>query len=311
MVNRRTFLKTGSAAALLAGCSRGPKKSTLALNWKPDPQFGGFYAADFGPHQISVEILPGGAGTPAIQMVGAGSATFGIAAADDVVLARSRGNDVVAVYAVFQNNPQGIMVHASRHLNAIGDVVKEGTLAMQRGLPYARILERKFGLDKVQVVPSPGGDVAVFLHDPLFAQQCYVMSEPLVAKAKGGDVQVFPVSDLGYNPYHGVLVTSGDLLRKEESMVRHMVEAVRQGWRFYLDDPKEANERMHLGNPSMDIASFEAVAEAQKPFVETEGTRRDGLGSMRKDRWEELCRQLVELGDIPKAPPVEECYREM
>ncbi len=45
-------------------------------------------------------------------MVEAGKVEFGIAAADEVVLARDRGTDIVAVFATYQTNPQGIMVHA-------------------------------------------------------------------------------------------------------------------------------------------------------------------------------------------------------
>ena len=71
-MNRRKFVFAG--AALLAACSKAPGKIRLALNWKPDPQFGGFYAAPYQAHALDVDILPGGAGTPTIQMVGAGSA---------------------------------------------------------------------------------------------------------------------------------------------------------------------------------------------------------------------------------------------
>src|SRR5690349_8474220 len=133
-MQRRTFVKLGAAAGLLAGCnSSGPAKLKLALNWKPDPQFGGFYAAPYQKHGLDVDILPGGAGTPTVQMIGAGSAEFGIVSADELVVARSRGNDVVALFAVFQDCPQGIMAHASRHLASIGDVTREGTLAIQSG----------------------------------------------------------------------------------------------------------------------------------------------------------------------------------
>ena len=59
---------------MLAACGKAPGKIRLALNWKPDPQFGGFYAAPYQAHGLDVDILPGGAGTPTIQMVGAGSA---------------------------------------------------------------------------------------------------------------------------------------------------------------------------------------------------------------------------------------------
>ena len=108
-MKRRGFVSI-LAAGLLAACGKTPKLR-LALNWKPDPQFGGFYAAPFEKHGLDVEILPGGAGTPTVQMIGAGSAEFGIVSADELVLARSLGNDVVALFAVFQNCPQGLMVH--------------------------------------------------------------------------------------------------------------------------------------------------------------------------------------------------------
>src|SRR5579863_6439070 len=239
------------ALALLAACGKAPGKIRLALNWKPDPQFGGFYAAPYQAHGLNVEILPGGAGTPTIQMIGAGSAEFGVVSADELVVARSRGNDVVAVFAVFQNNPQGIMVHASRKLTSLGDVFKSGTVAMQRGLSYARLLEKKYGFDKVKIVPSPGGDVSAFLHDKNFAQQCYITSEPLVARRLGADVQVFPIFDIGFNPYTDVMATSGDLLRSKPEMVKAMVAAVGEGLRIYREDPKPTNLRMQQLNPTM------------------------------------------------------------
>jgi NitT/TauT family transport system substrate-binding protein len=302
MIRRRAFLAS-SAAALLAGCGKS-SKTRLALNWKPDPQFGGFYAAPYEKYGLDVEILPGGAGTPTVQMIGAGSAEFGIVSADELVLARSRGNDAVALFAVFQNCPQGIMVHASRKLASIGDVVKEGTLAIQRGLPYARLLEKKYGFDKVKVAPSPGGDITSFLHDEKFAQQCFIMSEPLQAKKAGVDVRVFPVADIGYNPYTTVLAVSGSYLRSNRDRAKAMTDAVREGWRAYLDDPNPTNERMHALNPSMDAATFAEVAAAQKPFIET-----STLGAMTAARWDALIAQLKDLGDIAQNIPAEECFR--
>lgn len=312
-MNRRTFLARFSAVSygtMLAACGK-TSKIRLALNWKPDPQFGGFYAAPYQKRGLDVEILPGGAGTPTVQMIGAGSAEFGIVSGDELVVARSRGNDVVALFAVFQNCPQGIMAHASRHLTSIGDVLKEGTLALQRGLPYARILEKKYGFDHVKVVPSPGGDISAFLRDEKFAQQCFVMSEPLLARHAGVDVKVFPVADIGYNPYTTVLATSGTQLKSDPSRAAAMVAATREGWRAYLDDPKPTNARMHEMNPSMDAATFAEVAEAQKPFIQTAETAREGLGVMTAERWTTLIGQLAELGDIPQAFPAQDCFRNL
>src|SRR6185295_18918030 len=302
-MTRRSFC--GACAALLASCGK-PTKTRLALNWKPDPQFGGFYAAPYSKQGLDVEILPGGAGTPTVQMIGAGSAEFGIVSADELVVARARGNDVVALFAVFQNCPQGIMAHASRHLTSVGDVVKEGTLAIQRGLPYARILEKKYGFDHVKVVPSPGGDTSAFLRDEKFAQQCFVMSEPLQARHAGADVTVFPVADIGYNPYTTVLATSGALFKSDPKRSAAMVAAVREGWRDYLDNPAATNSKMHELNPSMDAAAFTEVAEAQKSFIETAQ-----LGAMTAERWTTLIGQLKDLGDIPQAMPAQDCFRNL
>ncbi len=310
MIYRRNFLVAG-AAALLTACGKSSQKIRLALNWKPEPDFGGFYAAPYQKYGLDVEILPGGAGTPTIQMVGAGSAEFGIVAADELVVARSRGNDVVAVFAVFQNNPLGIMVHASRKLTSLADVFTGGTVAMQRGLYYARLLEKKYGFDKVKIVPSPNGDVSAFLHDKNFAQQGYVTSEPLIAKRLGGDVQVFPISDIGFNPYTDVMATSGELLRSKPEMVKSMVAAVREGLRIYLDNPQPTNLRMQQLNPTMGLEMFTESAEAQRPLIETEETRKNGLGVMTRERWEALIMQLKNLGDIENAPAAEDCFRSL
>jgi NitT/TauT family transport system substrate-binding protein len=302
---RRTFLKLLPAAGLLAACGKS-SKIRLALNWKPDPEFGGFYAADYSKHGLDVELLPGGSGTPTVQMIGAGSAEFGILQADELLLARARGNDVVALFATLQSSPIGIMTHASRKLESIGDVLKSGTLAIESGLPYARLLKKKFGFDHVKVVPSPGGDLTIFLNDENFAQQVFVTTEPLQAKRKGVEVKVFPVSDIGYNPYTTVMATSGDLLRKNPDIAKNMVAAVREGWLGYLQNAAPTNDKMHALNRSMEAASFAEIAEAQKPLVEA-----SPLGTMTTDRWDALAAQLKEIGDIEKAPPASECFRDL
>jgi len=196
-----------------------------------------------------------------------------------------------------------------RRVEKVSFVMKEGTIALQRGLPYARILEKKYGFDKVKVAPSPGGDLSAFLSDEKFAQQCFVFVEPLAARHKGVDTKVFDILDIGYNPYTGVMITSGETLRKRGDLVKSMVEAVREGWRAYLDDPNPTDQKMHEMNPSMELATFDEIAEAQKPFIETEETRKNGLGVMTRERWATLAQQLKDLGDVPSAPAPDEYFR--
>ena len=285
----------------------------LQLNWKPEPQFGGFYAAqlngDYEKQRLSVDVVAGGVGTPTVQMVGAGRVEFAVVSADELIIARSKGNKVVALFAVYQTNPQAIMAHASRGFTTIGDVfTHEGTVAMQKGLPYAEFLQRKFGFDKVRIVPSPGGDLSVFRSDPNYAMQCFATSEPLAARKLGLDPQTFLIAEAGYNPYTTVLVTRDDYLAEHRDTAAAMVAAVRAGWRAYLDDPAKTNAAMHPLNPTMDPQTFADAAEAQKPLIETVETQTIGLGGMTSQRWSELATQLVELGVVDKAPAAEQCF---
>lgn len=301
-----------SAAGLGMGDAGGfGTKLVLALNWVPEPEFGGFYAArETGAYRrqgFDVDIRGGGAGVPVIQMVATGRADFGTVGADELVTARARGADVVAVFATFQTSPQGIMVHASRHLEGLRDVFQSGTLAIEPGLAYAAYLKTLYPWQGVKIVPYDGG-VARFLADESFAQQCYVTSEPIAAKKQGGDPQVFLVADSGFNPYTTVIVARKELVSQKPEMVAAFVTASAEGWQNYLSDPHPTNELLGRLNPSMDAATLEAAAEAQKPLIETELTRREGLGTMTAERWETLAKQLAELKLIERAPAASELF---
>jgi NitT/TauT family transport system substrate-binding protein len=59
-------------------------------------------------------------------------------------------------------------------------------------------------------------------------------------------------------------------------------------------------------NTSMDLATFNEAAEAQKPLVVSDDTKAKGLGAMTKERWTTVADQLVKLKVLEKAPNVDE-----
>ncbi|WP_437500121.1 ABC transporter substrate-binding protein [Sorangium sp. So ce1099] len=284
-------------------------KVKLALNWVPEPEFGGFYEAResgaFAKEGLDVEILGGGAGVPVVQMVAGGQVDFGISGADEVLTARARGADVLPLFAVFQTSPQAIMTHESRGAKGIADVLKSGTLAIEPGLPYAAYLKKKYGFDKVKVVPYDGG-VARFVADKDFSQQCFITAEPIAARRKGSDPATFLVASEGFNPYVVVVITRAALWKENPERVRAFARAAREGWRTYLHDPTRANAVMAKLNTSMDAETFVAAAEAQRPLIETPEAKEKGLGAMTRERWETLAKQLVDLGVLQKLPTMDD-----
>ncbi|MEP7051875.1 MAG: ABC transporter substrate-binding protein [Pseudomonadota bacterium] len=283
----------------------------LALDWVPEPEFGGFYAGRedgaYARHGLKIEIQGGGAGVPVLQMVATGRADFGTVGADELITARARGADVVALFAVFQTSPQGIMVHASRKLQKLEDAFRSGTLGLETGLAYVSYLKKKFSWAGVKIVPYDGG-VAHFLLDATFGQQCYVSSEPIAARQKGSDPQVFLIADSGFNPYTTVVITRRALLHENAALVRAFVLATRDGWRDYLDHPEPTNALLNKLNSALDGATLSAAAAAQKSLIETADTARDGLGSMQRVRWQELANQLLELKILDKPAAVDDLF---
>ena len=278
----------------------------LALNWKPEPQFGGFYAAQlqgfYRKNNLDLKIIEGGSGTPTIQMLLAGKVDYAVVSADEVVIAhaRSAGN-IVALFATYQISPQGIMTHAERGFKSIEDVVHgEGVLLWQSGLPYAQYFRKKYSPLTVVTAPYLGG-IGNFQNDPNLSQQCFVTSEPLTAAAAGLEVKTFLVADSGYNPYTAVLVTRRDRLQQSPTEVKGMVAAVRSGWNSYLLDPTSTNEAMQVLNKAMSAQTFTQSAQAQHKLIRTDATRR--VGEMTLERWQTLADQLLEISVIQKPIP--------
>jgi NitT/TauT family transport system substrate-binding protein len=313
-----TGIGRGALLALLtangAGCGAPAEETvTIALNWKPEPEFGGLYAAReaklFEQAGLTVEIT-GGAGAPVIQMLVAGQVTFGIVNADDVLIARAHGDDLVAVFATYQTSPVGIMAHAARGAGSLAELFAlGGTLAVEPGMPYVQFLERKYDLSKLKIVPY-GFNIAPFLTAPDMAMQCFVTSEPIEARRQGADPRVFLVADSGYSPYTAVLATRGSVVRDEPELVRALVQVLRAGWRRYLDDPGPVNAVMHELNPDMDRETFDLAAVAQHGLIEDEWTRAHGLGGMSVARWRALGEQLLELGILTTVPDPAACFVE-
>ena len=304
----RTIIVAILASLLCVACGKASNSSSgtarpkvkLQLNWKPEPQFGGFYAAEvegiYSRHGLDVTITAGGAGAPTVEMIGAGTVPFAIVSGDEIIRARAKDNPVVALFAVYQTNPQGIMTRAARGFKTLSDVFAHpGTLAIERGLPYADFLEKKYGFAKLKIVPSPFGDLSLYRTQPDYAMQCFVTSEPLAAKETGIEPQTFLIAESGYNPYTTVLATSESYLKANPRIVKSMIEAVREGWQNYLADPTQTNEYMGKLNPTMDAKTFKDSAKAQKPLIETGDTKRLGLGAMTIERWQMLVQQLVDL----------------
>jgi len=311
----KIFLVLVLFACDLMAAEKTLQKAKLALNWKAEPQFGGFYQAqqdgDYQKIGLDMEIIEGGSGTPTIQMLMNDKVDFAVVSSEEILLAadRSPNNKVVALFATYQTYPHMIMTHAERNFKSLQEVfTSDGILSIQPGLPYFQFLLKKYPNPKVQTVPYAGG-VTAFLNNPKYSQQGFATSEPLLAEKAGAKVKTFLIADTGFNPYTTVLAVSQKWLKSHGATAKDLQKATQQGWAKYLKNPDKMNQYMASLNKSMDLQTFQKSAQAQKALIQNKLTDSKGLGYMQQQRWETLSSQLLQTGQIKTASPVKELFQ--
>jgi NitT/TauT family transport system substrate-binding protein len=272
----------------------------LALNWFPEAEHGGYYAAlthgYFAEEGLSVTIRPGSKKVQVVTDVADGSVAFGVDNADKLLSFRAQEADVVAVMSPIQNSPRCIMVHKKLGLTRLEDLAgrKPFTLAMNGAQPFAQFLKKRVDLTDIQIVAYPA-NVVQFLIEPNYGQQAYSFSEPFLAEQKESDPQCLMLSDLGFNTYTSMLLARRELIETQPELVAKMTRASIRGWKKYLAEPAETNRHIHEQNPEMPLDVLEFGVKALKPLCLPEGFSEDRLGEMTAERWKTLVDQLVEI----------------
>lgn len=284
----------------------------IQLNWFPEPEFGGFYAAEhlgfFRDEGLDVQLIPGGPGVATPQLAATGSVEFSVVGADQVVTTRAQGAPLVAVYASYQTSPRGIMVHSGAPFDSLEQLWNSTTtIAVEAGLPFVKWLQNTYGGQRLTLIPS-GGGLAAFQQDNTLAQAVFVFAEPVVMDERNIPVRIFPISESGYNPYAVVLATSEHYLRERPEIVAGVTRALRKGWAAYLADPKPTNVLIASLNKEMTLASMNLSAHRAMAYVKP--TRNGDLGHMTLSRWTRLIEQLESIDAISGVKPLAaDCFQ--
>ena len=296
---------------MLATDGKSLTKVTLQLNWFPEAEHGGYYAAlvhgFFSEEGLDVEIIPGGPGSPVIQKLVANQTTFVVGNADQVLTGRNQEAEVIALFAPIQMSPRCIMVHASSGIERL-DELQNMTVAMSSGRAFALYMQKQLSLEGVRVVGYPGS-MSVFLNDNNFAQQGYVFSEPFIAEQQGGDPHVLMVSELGFNPYASLLITRSDTMEANPQLVAAMVRASKHGWQTYLESPEKTNALIHQQNEEMGLEILDYGATVLKDLCLPDAMPAAQLGVMTLQRWTQLRDQLAEIDLVDKNLDVTKAFK--
>jgi NitT/TauT family transport system substrate-binding protein len=269
-----------------------PREVSMVMNWFAQSEHGGYWqiaAEEIGADQgVTIDVEQGGPQIQTIPQVASGEFDYGLAIADQLLLGRSEGAPVVALFSPL-NSPRCVIFQTAAGIDSFEDI--EGhPVAIAAAGGWWEFVKNRFELDEVREINFTGQLTELKQNDQL-VQQCFFTSEPFEAEQQGIDAETLLISEAGYNPYTNFLFTTERKIREDPEEVAAVVAAAKEGWEQFIADPAagiahiiEVNEEM-----TEDKARFahETIAE---------GLLVDPLGCMELERWQELHDQIREVG---------------
>src|ERR1700733_12375422 len=304
----------GSPAAGSSASSSAPagaEKFTMLLPWYADPEGGGFFAAQeeglYAKAGLDVTLQSGGPQVSETTLVATGRAQIGFTDAAGIVEAQQQGIPIIAIGALYQNNPVGVMVHASTGITGFKQMAGKTWVVQTGELGPAWIQKQdKIGFQ----TQAYEGSIAAFLKNDSLVQQGWATNEAYQAQEAGVKVNFVPFSASGFNPYNDVFFTSKSYLATHKSELEKFLAASMQGWQDYMGNitaAKAANAALLKANSQQTSQSVWFAWDKERPFV-TWGDGKTQLGAMSAARWSTFLDQLVALGQVKSKPPLSSLF---
>lgn len=276
--------------------AQAEEKVRLLMDWFPQANQSGFWQAQIDSASnpdLDIEVVGGGPRIQVVTQVATGQAEFGLASADNLLLARHNGAPVKAVFVSIDYAPYTLVYHPDQGIKTIEDLSGK-TGAVVLGSTYWEWVKQTYKLDTKEIPLT--GDLALFANTPDMFQQGYSIFLPARMDEKGIPNEQFKVADLGYRPY-SILVTTEEMIKEKPELVATVVEAVQQGWRSFMADPAPTREMLLPLNKGVSGAVHDRSVELMKAdFLPADLMK---VGCMSSARWIELADQMKSIDALP------------
>jgi NitT/TauT family transport system substrate-binding protein len=313
-MKRRAFI--ASASAVLIAPARAATTIRFVTDWKAQAEHGGFYQAVaqglYAKRGIDVKIIQGGPDVNVPQLLAGGAADFGMGSNSFIAMNLVKQNiPIRAVMAIFQKDPQVLIAHPRRDLNSLADMRGKPVLisaaTMTAFWPWLRA---KFGFKDTQIRKYTY-NLAPFIVDPNAIQEGYLTSEPFTVEQQAHfKPKVFLLADYGYPGYANMVLVPQKWIDTNRKAVQLFVDATRDGWLNYLNDPRPGNALIKRENPDMTDAILKQSLDKMKQYemiLSGDGLA-FGLGSMTDKQWKLFYDTMASEGLYPKGLDYKRVY---
>lgn len=280
--------------------SNTPDKIIIRLPWIHHAQYAGVYVAKskgfFEKYGVeNVEIVPGGPGIRAIDMISSGSEHFGMSGATSFFSASFHHRELVMVSALDQKHAFCYFARKDQGINSPEDFKgrRVGHKVTHEKNLVAILGSVGLTLEDVELVPVPPGMSMFFVEDPEKMVPIWPghgADEPLRAEERGIEVTCFyPEEFDGKDRIGNLLFTSKAFEKKHPEIVQGVVSAILEGWTYAFENPEYATDETmkYIDNPESSRDHQKNMLLKMKDFMLTEETGMK-IGNIHPGKWKKV-----------------------
>jgi NitT/TauT family transport system substrate-binding protein len=312
MNNIRRILLLSLIAAGWARPGLANDAVSFRLNWYP----GGFHTpfclglerGYYREQGIDLTINPGRGSANTVQVVAAGTDTFGLADSASVMLLASKGADVKTVMSLANTSSFGVISLAETGIRTPKDL--EGkSLAITPGDALTQLfpaVARRHELDmsKIRLVQiDPAAKVTAVLEKRVDALLGGLDDQFFLIRQKGFNPSGMGFAANGANTVGLTIFTVNSLIEKNPGLVKRFVAATQRAWVAAKADPDAAVAAELKSSPDLNAASTKDQLLADLGFLESPATKGKPIGWGSEEDWKATQALLVQYRDLKTDKP--------
>lgn len=270
-----------------AGTVLGLERVSVQLPWKHQFEFAAFYAAEakgyYRDAGLAVDILEGDPGVDTVSTVLSGKADFGIGTSS-LVIDRHQGKPVVALAALMQHSPVGLLARRAHGINSVSDLADRPVAVDVHSSNEIEAYLKASGLpaNRLKLVPQTDWTLASVDRGEHAAKAVYLSNEPFLIRGREHEYLLLTPRSAGIDLFGNILFTTESMLGKRPELVRAFREATLKGLVYALDHSDEIAqlviERYNTQGKSLEHLRFEAeqIRELTRPDIVEAGYMNPG-----------------------------------
>jgi len=304
---------------LLSGFSAfGLENIKIAMGYIPNVQFAPYYVAEelgyFQSQGLKVKF-DYGMSTDIMSLVSQGMVDFGVSDGDQVIVARSKGLKIKAVYSMYVKYPISIVTLKENGINSIQDLKRRRIgIPGPYGSSYIglQILLHSAGLvlKDIDLISIGYTQVESLLSNKVDATVVYVNNEAVVLKSMGKELSIFKVYDIS-PMVSAVIVTSDRKIRENPDTVKKFVKAVKFASEYIYKNNGGVMNILKKYIPTLSERNIKmnqnVLNESMKLWID-EDVKKHGFGYTSFKDWEESIEILKEINLLKDNVNAYDCY---